>query len=1521
MTVDAENQLQRGRLTRLFEFLKAYVDLRYPPVRDITQQLRVLWLDERPDHPAMELFRDESAEEERGGDFATVLRVARPPTTACPAPPAPIGDWLKDGWQHLDGKLEIHPSRNTPAEKGRARIERFEDDPRREAVLERWRKAREEWITNERPARAALEWFQKIYEWWGVLEREGERVEMLVGDGLLRCPDELGEFKHPVLLQRVELEFHPEKRPPEFVFRKREEPPELYKELLTRLPEADSGQIAACDGELKEAEFSPLGGDDTAGFLERLIVGVFPVGGTYCKPGDAVSGDVPTMQRKLVLFMRQRRTGTANVFDQVLEDIAKRFEAGEAFAPALLQILGITSPPEKGEASEPRPMAFGNEDEEILLSKPANREQLEIAQQLARRDCVLVQGPPGTGKTHTIANLLGHLLAQGKRVLVTAHTPKALKVLRDKVVEALQPLCVSVLQSDRDSQEELKKSVERINERLSGDERQLEREVQRLREERHRTLADLRDARSRLLDARQDETRPVVVGGQETHPIEAAKKVKAGEERENWIPSPVRLGETLPVSPAEVAKLYQTNSRISLEDERELTHERLDPAALPTPTQFRELVTKLRALESQNLRLRDELWSDALSPKDLSAFQQMLEKASEAIEFFREAKPWQLDAVQAGRDGDAARKTWDDLVEFIKQAWQEILECDALVVAHGPSIADERPAHELLPVAEQLVAHLENGGSLGVWTKLTKGSWHALIEKVQINGRPPDTTKPDHLRAVRAALVISCRREDLAGRWQRKMAAGGAPAATELGNKPEKAAKGFVPQIQRCLEWHSQSWLPLESEFQQVGFNWSTYLESTPPQVGDDAELRRLRAAVVGELEVILRARAAALRARHLRFVLADWRGLLPSDGQSEAVVTQSLRQALRDASPDAYQAAHEELARLKALERDYAERLQMLTKLESSAPTWAAAIRNRNPEHSQPEPVGDVQAAWVWRQLHDELERRAATSLEQLQHRIEDLSRRLLEVTAELVEKQTWLGMIRTVSAEQRSALARYAKYKSRITLGGKGVRDPQFRAEAKREMATARRAVPVWIMPLKEVFEAFNPLTTRFDVVIVDEASQCDPTALFALYLGRQTVVVGDDEQVTPIAIGDKHEDVLKLIDERLSDVPGKALYYGDTSIYELADGAFGGVIRLKEHFRCAPDIIAFSNRLSYRDEIKPLREESSIRLCPHVIPYRVEGGIASPTLVNQVEAEVVASLICAAIEQPEYAVNESGKPMTFGVVNLVGDEQAQALAIDRMLRQRLLPEEYQRRQILCGNPGQFQGDERDVMLLSMVDSGQGEPLSMRSADANRKLFKKRYNVAASRARDQMWVVYSLDHENDLKPGDIRRQLIEHARDPKAWQRELEKRLAKVDPNSKVFEGAVLRRLMERQYNVLPQYHVGAYRIDLVVTGGGKMLAVECDGERWHGLDKLQEDMERQALLERLGWRFVRVRGSVFFRDPERAMAEVFRRLDELGIPPESSRDREATRQPADDLRDRVIRRAQELRQQWEEQNKQAK
>ena len=215
-------------------------------------------------------------------------------------------------------------------------------------------------MINERPARESLALFQTVYEWYGVQEREGERIELLVGDGLLRCPDASGEFRHPILLQKLELEFYPEKRQPQFVFRKREQQPELYMEFLRVLPGVNSSQLARCADELKEAEFTPLGAEDTDGFLRRLIQGLFPGGGTmveneqasaskradspsqsesslFNEPSATPEQSTPIMMRQPVIFMRERRTGPGNVFDLVLEDIASR----DIFPPSLLQILGL----------------------------------------------------------------------------------------------------------------------------------------------------------------------------------------------------------------------------------------------------------------------------------------------------------------------------------------------------------------------------------------------------------------------------------------------------------------------------------------------------------------------------------------------------------------------------------------------------------------------------------------------------------------------------------------------------------------------------------------------------------------------------------------------------------------------------------------------------------------------------------------------------------------------------------------------------------------------------------------------------------------------------------------------------------------------------------------------------------------------------------------------------------------------------------------------------------------------------
>jgi hypothetical protein len=96
------------------------------------------------------------------------------------------------------------------------------------------------------------------------------------------------------------------------------------------------------------------------------------------------------------------------------------------------------------------------------------------------------------------------------------------------------------------------------------------------------------------------------------------------------------------------------------------------------------------------------------------------------------------------------------------------------------------------------------------------------------------------------------------------------------------------------------------------------------------------------------------------------------------------------------------------------------------------------------------------------------------------------------------------------------------------------------------------------------------------------------------------------------------------------------------------------LKEHFRCVPEIIGYSNRLSYDYKIKPLRDGSSSVLKPPTISFRVDGVRKGASKINEIEANNIIALMLSCMEQPEY------ENMTFGAISLLGDEQAKILRI---------------------------------------------------------------------------------------------------------------------------------------------------------------------------------------------------------------------------------------------------------------------
>jgi very-short-patch-repair endonuclease len=1500
-------RVAREKLTRVFRYLEALNQHRNPAKRQIREQLWSFWLHDLPDHPSINRGASKSApakskasepQNDDANSAGFVLKVQRPVLTSPPEPPRTITTWLEEGWDDPSKEPSVSASRNESDREGETRIANFADEPARSAAWQRWKVTREEWAKHEKPARAAMKIFETLYSLYGRIDREAERVEMVLGDGLLSWRRAEGSIYHPILLQRLQLQFNA--AVPEFTLSEADHPVELYSALFQSMTDVDGRAIGRCREELEQEGFHPLINGATSKFLKRLVVQLSPRGELLEHRAPAGEANDPQIGRDPILFLRSRTLGFAAAIEGILADLRTR----EDLPWSLLNIVGEESPVPNARELGSSVGTYGEADAEVLLSKPANPEQIRIAKQLEEYGGVLVQGPPGTGKTHTIGNLIGHLLAQGKSVLVTSHTTKALRMVRHHIVPELRPLCVSLLESDLESRKQLESAVGSIAERLSrADAGSLEIEWKKLEAERGELLKKLDDVRNQLVDARADEYREIAIAGKAWVPADAARKIAQEKESLGWIPGPVAGVAPLPLSPGELADLYRTNVSVSREDETELSGHLPELHDLPSPEAFDASISERIRLGAEDLDLRSDLWQSGASQGSPHEMESLAAGLTHAVEPLSGKEKWKLAAVYAGKYGDTHRQSWDQLVSFVRLVHREAANAQESFVKYGPQLSGNSSFEEQERIAGEILGHLEHGGKLGSFALLTHKTWSHFIEATKVkNAR---ARLPEHFQALRQLSRLMNLRQDLAGRWDRQVAALGTPSSSEMGEEVEKTLMQFCDSIENCLGWHEHTWLPLQQQLEDLGFRWEKFLAEQPPVVGPDGELVRIGRAINTSLLPILDSRYKKLKLLQLEEENRDLKNRLKLAARvaKSSKVISKLLAAVKDEDSNDYRDAYERLLELKSRQADLDLRRALLAKLESAAPSWAAVIRNRTAAHGRGEPPRDPAAAWTWRQLNDELDRRAGVSLEALQSKSEKLREQLRRVTVGLIDKRAWSAQARRTSSRQRQALVGWLDTIRRIGKGH-GIRVALLRAEAARKMSECRSAVPVWVMPLSRVVENFDPRITRFDVVIIDEASQSDVMALVALYLGKTVLVVGDHEQVSPSAVGQDLGIIQNLIFQYLSGIPNADLYDGQISIYDLARQSFGGTTCLVEHFRCVPEIIQFSNLISYDYRIKPLRDASRVRLRPHTIAYRVTGS-SRDGKINRQEALATASLLAAAIEQPEYKRNDAGQPTSFGVVSLVGDEQA--IEIDNLLRGHLSPDRYELHRLLCGNAAQFQGDERDVIFISLVDTAQRGPLSLR----DQELFKQRFNVAASRARDQMWIVHSLSPNNDLKADDLRRQLIEHAQDPSRLMRALDEKERRTQST---LEREVMKRLMAAGYRVASQWRVGAFRIDLVVDGDGRRLAIECDGDRYRPLDKLPEDMDRQSVLERMGWIFSRIRGTEFFRNPDRALKPIFEKLELLEIFPNGAASTAPAKHlPSGDLIERVLRRAEELRTKW--------
>lgn len=386
---------------------------------------------------------------------------------------------------------------------------------------------------------------------------------------------------------------------------------------------------------------------------------------------------------------------------------------------------------------------------------------------------------------------------------------------------------------------------------------------------------------------------------------------------------------------------------------------------------------------------------------------------------------------------------------------------------------------------------------------------------------------------------------------------------------------------------------------------------------------------------------------------------------------------------------------------------------------------------------------------------------------------------------------------------------------------------------------------------------------------------TALPAILRAKKILIVGDDQQVSPEGVGLEEDKIRSLMNQFLGGQVGlyRPQMSPDKSIYDLFKVVFAhGQVMLREHFRCVGPIIEYSKREFYNHELRPLRvPRSSERLDPPLVDVHVVDGARGNGKTNEGEARFILEEIRKITQDP------SMSKRTIGVVSLVGSEQAK-LVWDKIAAE-LGESTIEKHHMAFGDARTFQGKERDIMFLSMVDSGRAQASSQ-------EMFRQRYNVAASRARDRMYLVRSITLDELSRADKLRAGLMQHFNSPYLQNEEEVSDLRRLCESP--FEREMYDALVERGYRLHPQVKAGNFRIDLVVEGAGDArLAIECDGDQYHGPDQWQHDMRRQRILERAGWKFWRCFASTFVSARQATLDDLIATLQQSGIEPVGSKD----------------------------------
>ena len=1442
---------KRGNIIALYQYIAEVVKSIKTEKKDIHNEEWCYFLEDLPKYSGITL---NYLDNKNNLANQKILQVEKLPFLEPLAIDKELLEWISGDWGDYKSPIKLL-SEKIIKENDASKVVNI--SKKEKEILEKLLKDRKLWVEEQKKIEVVRNLFDTLYNKYLVLDRDSDILELVVANGLVKAPNE--DICYPILLKKVNFSIDTEKNiisitdasDNDFITQ------ELYLNFLAEVENINLDKVFYLEDKIVEINIHPISKNDTIKDFFREFIHNLNPRAQFIEDLDKKNKEsVITIEWKPILFIRKKDDGKVEAINNIIKDI----ENGGEIPEYLSELVGVIGSDKR--AVEPIP--------DILFTKETNNEQIEIIKSLYSHRAVVVQGPPGTGKTHTIANLLGHFLAEGKNVLITSQTKKALDVLKEKIPTDIQDLCISMLDDDSS---DLGNSVESISEKLGYlNLETLKNEYEEIENQRNELKEDIKNIKRKIFNIKYQESHPIIYNNESITLREAGEFLRKNQRELDRIPGIVSSGVTCPINNENLTFLKSGYKKsVSKEEEKEIELGLNKLSDFWTLEEFKEMLENKKEimsrldllLKNKKYHINDNLfYVDDKMLIDLDKFKNYSGIDKIIPEDLKSIEDWKKDVCIAGTENSGDRKIW---LEFIK----DIRRLYDLTNMTKDQLFKKEVVYKDIDVstAKKLIIGLKKGIERpGFFFKhRLRKARKQISDKVTINNRILETLYDCNVALEYTTLIEL--KENTKNTWNILMT-GNSLLENSNNKNLYKQLYSYADQMEYLLNWYDREKKTFLHKIENAGFEKLNInkTEGNPIYVDEVNQIFDF----IPSLEELIAIGKIALEYREVDIKRSEYLVKIENIIKENSHLGREIKNAILNENIDKYSETLEKLRVLSEKEVLYKKYKDLLHSVKAVANSWGEELENGLFN----EKIENIYNVWRYKQISQKLKELAEKPYFNLQADILEKTEELKKLTIDLVTKKAWYNIIKFLEEKDNLAISQALKgWKQTVQKIGKGTGKNTniHKKNAKEKMLLCQKVVPAWIMPLNKVFDTLNPVENKFDIIIIDEASQSDISSLILLYMAKKIIIVGDDKQVSPSDVG---VNIDKINMFRRKYIKGKVanddLYGIRASLYSIVSTTFQP-ISLREHFRSVPEIIGYSNKTSYDNQILPLRDSNSSILKPAIIDYKVNGKRDEKSKINRVEAETIVSLIEACLAMKEY------KNSTFGVISLLGDEQAEL--IQDLIVKRIPATEIENHKILCGNSASFQGDERDIMFISLVDSSEENKSLRLVGEGVEGAIRKRYNVAISRAKDQLWIIHSID-KNNLKEGDLRKELFEYIDSLKenAFDKTAIQNITASD-----FENEVARHLLEKNYTIKQKWRVGSYDIDMVAIYDDKKIAIECDGKTLnHTEEEVIANLEEQEILERCGWEFIRVRASEYFRNPEKAIKDLIIQLDDKGVYP---------------------------------------